>query len=79
MVVKDRIFSLTLSCEDFRESSRKEVMLGQMLNLELEFRQNGRVGTQTVGKAYANTRRVFRNDKEASDEEGSACCGDCLE
>lgn len=54
-------------------------MLGQMLNLELEFGQNGRVGTQMVGKAYANTRRVFRSDKEASDEEDRACCGDCLE
>lgn len=60
MVVKDRILSLTLRCKDFRESSRKEVMLGQMLNHELEFGQNARVETQMVGKAYAKTRRVFR-------------------
>lgn len=73
-----RILSLTLRCEDFRESSRKEVMLGQILNLELEFGQNGRVGTQMVGKVYINTRNDKDDDKEVSDED-RACCRDCLE
>lgn len=74
-----RILSLTLRCEDFRQSSRKEVILGQILNLELDFGQNGREGTQKVEKACVNTRRVFKNDQEVRDEEDRACCGDCLE
>lgn len=73
-----RILSLTLRCEDIRESSRKEVILGQILNLELNLGQNGREGTQMAEKAYVNTRRVFRNDQEVRGED-RACCGDCLE